>query len=769
MPKAFLGEMMPVTTQPLWSVQSLTRLTAGPDPVVAVWACERLCDLPPAAGAAALAGLLATGSDAVRLLAAEHLAEYGSPSVLPVLAGAFHRSSGALAGACAAGLGRLGGAARAPELIARWQGGPSAGEQPGLLTGLARTGDPAALALVRTAAAAGAGAQHAWSLLLEYGGAAEVGWAVGWYRRHLRDLGPGVLLDLAGALGLGGALTYYRRSLQAGDWATILREWREELGAYPDAPAVPSLAVSPVRRGEDAERALARLAAAAREIAPAAGPFAPGAARLLAVTGALAAPSGRYGRLKGEALEVAAGEVGLAAAVLEALLYMAVAHRRYPAAATGDLDSLMDLWSVATPVLPDPIPAAVVGHGAAAVPRLAALVTADPDGWATARTVAALAQIATACPEAAAMALPAFLAGQDCGDIEVVERCSRALVHLGAMALPALIGQLDTAAGPRRNEAFRCLSRLPYPETVAAVRQRWERLVEGGPALLAAVCYRLGSQELLTPLREEWRPGEPELTMALDLLCRLHGEEIPGLAANDELNRAVADPTRWVPLACQRCGRTYHYEVGIIYVAGGEEQGLEEIFFQNEVVCKRCGATDAYEVTREAYLAILAELMRQPTPGSPAADNIAIAPPTVLVDGRRMTVRAAIAEYRERIAAEPHNPSLPTGLGNIYRNIGRYPAAAQQYKAALALDPDLPEVHYSLGVVYRELGDEAAARRHYHACRDLIAARPAPDPFLVRVAMAAAEELGLSAPAAAGRNDPCPCGSGRKYKKCCGR
>ena len=27
----------------------------------------------------------------------------------------------------------------------------------------------------------------------------------------------------------------------------------------------------------------------------------------------------------------------------------------------------------------------------------------------------------------------------------------------------------------------------------------------------------------------------------------------------------------------------------------------------------------------------------------------------------------------------------------------------------------------------------------------------------------------LSAEAAPGRNDPCPCGSGKKYKKCCGK
>ncbi len=27
----------------------------------------------------------------------------------------------------------------------------------------------------------------------------------------------------------------------------------------------------------------------------------------------------------------------------------------------------------------------------------------------------------------------------------------------------------------------------------------------------------------------------------------------------------------------------------------------------------------------------------------------------------------------------------------------------------------------------------------------------------------------IKAEAAPGRNDPCPCGSGKKYKKCCGR
>jgi uncharacterized protein YecA (UPF0149 family) len=31
------------------------------------------------------------------------------------------------------------------------------------------------------------------------------------------------------------------------------------------------------------------------------------------------------------------------------------------------------------------------------------------------------------------------------------------------------------------------------------------------------------------------------------------------------------------------------------------------------------------------------------------------------------------------------------------------------------------------------------------------------------------EPIHADADAAVGRNDPCPCGSGKKYKKCCGK
>ncbi|MFC1683065.1 SEC-C metal-binding domain-containing protein [Candidatus Zixiibacteriota bacterium] len=43
----------------------------------------------------------------------------------------------------------------------------------------------------------------------------------------------------------------------------------------------------------------------------------------------------------------------------------------------------------------------------------------------------------------------------------------------------------------------------------------------------------------------------------------------------------------------------------------------------------------------------------------------------------------------------------------------------------------------------------------------------APDPVQVRASRAGKRQP-VKADKKAGRNDPCPCGSGKKFKKCCG-
>ena len=96
------------------------------------------------------------------------------------------------------------------------------------------------------------------------------------------------------------------------------------------------------------------------------------------------------------------------------------------------------------------------------------------------------------------------------------------------------------------------------------------------------------------------------------------------------------------------------------------------------------------------------------------------------------------------------------------------------------------------GDVHRELGDHEQAEREYrragalaqaHADRDDVAAvAERLSDLLAGVAgrerdaaeaaragqRARAAHFGQRIASATGRNDPCPCGSGRKFKKCCG-
>jgi uncharacterized protein YecA (UPF0149 family) len=64
---------------------------------------------------------------------------------------------------------------------------------------------------------------------------------------------------------------------------------------------------------------------------------------------------------------------------------------------------------------------------------------------------------------------------------------------------------------------------------------------------------------------------------------------------------------------------------------------------------------------------------------------------------------------------------------------------------------DTMPLHVTLMRISRQLGE--AARTAYRAMHGLPAAAPRGSALR---------------PGKIGRNDPCPCGSGRKYKKCCG-
>ncbi|MBI3892749.1 MAG: SEC-C domain-containing protein [Candidatus Wallbacteria bacterium] len=130
------------------------------------------------------------------------------------------------------------------------------------------------------------------------------------------------------------------------------------------------------------------------------------------------------------------------------------------------------------------------------------------------------------------------------------------------------------------------------------------------------------------------------------------------------------------------------------------------------------------------------------------------------------------------------------GLGNCYGNLNRPRRAAECHRRCLELDPACVEASVRLGEYLREQGSRQEAytvyrdawrRRHrwvYHRLGRLRA------PDIERDVLEALEKLRREvapkdppfaavgprpSPGKIGRNDPCPCNSGNKFKKCCGR
>ena len=64
----------------------------------------------------------------------------------------------------------------------------------------------------------------------------------------------------------------------------------------------------------------------------------------------------------------------------------------------------------------------------------------------------------------------------------------------------------------------------------------------------------------------------------------------------------------------------------------------------------------------------------------------------------------ALAAFEQAIALDPRLAYPHTGLGNVYRNLGRYEEALAAYEQAIALDPKYAYPHNGLGNVYGNLG-----------------------------------------------------------------
>ncbi|GEM_PF-3452060 len=264
--------------------------------------------------------------------------------------------------------------------------------------------------------------------------------------------------------------------------------------------------------------------------------------------------------------------------------------------------------------------------------------------------------------------------------------------------------------------------------------------------------------------------------------------------------------------------------------ATAKDLRLEFRGFQHVVQCKRCLARDEYGVTEEGQFVLQCRqqlaiaLVEQGKKGDEVfARSLCILDSPRTADGNEISTTAdAIRRQLGRVHASPRDADAWTRLGNLYHHGGLYADARDAFEAAVGVDPKRPDAVFGLAILdHEELRPAKAADRFREVVRVLADRKVPPEAGLpyfdesVRrlleiekdhgvpfrweqggdpgdLASAAVRQrvyfkmLGLEPPARhtetrrdepqtisatreVGRNDPCPCRSGKKYKKCCGK
>ncbi len=260
----------------------------------------------------------------------------------------------------------------------------------------------------------------------------------------------------------------------------------------------------------------------------------------------------------------------------------------------------------------------------------------------------------------------------------------------------------------------------------------------------------------------------------------------------EKVAQALEKPVSSIPvtvtLGCKECGYYFPFKPRLVLI-GEEDPDLPE-----RVVCPRCGAEDSFllpEIEKGRLKTRWLILRAEGKEFKEWEDEIwSVKELIVNVKGRRQTFtryREALAYYRRMVEVQAGDPEVLSGYLHLLLKGRRLEEAEKTLEQLERLKPDCVDYAYLRAVYHRLRGEPEKALEFYRQAVEALArgapfyrfypqesaealkaiffeardyARTTGKPFSIK------EDL-LWKKKKVGRNDPCPCGSGKKYKKCC--
>jgi hypothetical protein len=273
------------------------------------------------------------------------------------------------------------------------------------------------------------------------------------------------------------------------------------------------------------------------------------------------------------------------------------------------------------------------------------------------------------------------------------------------------------------------------------------------------------------------------------------GERVRKRRAEQQARSAAFERGDWfqdtlnLALRCPECGDTNRYAVRRVAM-NPADPGSGPLLAQ-ELACASCGRWADLEFTTEAKLALTAELVKLAANSDSglAGKSKVLTRPLVPLNGRPRPVGEVVSHCRAAVADDPARVGDWVRLAYCYQQVLGRPRHGVRYSdQALSLDANAVETVIlkadALTVEGKDaqafdLLDQALASkdRWRFFLTDVSPPGPTAEQFagfyntllrrLGRTDRASLHAAFLGPNKNVGRNDPCPCGSGRKYKKCC--
>jgi tetratricopeptide (TPR) repeat protein len=393
---------------------------------------------------------------------------------------------------------------------------------------------------------------------------------------------------------------------------------------------------------------------------------------------------------------------------------------------------------------------------------------------------------------------------EDCGDF-LCEAAQDALIRIGEPARDHLIRYWEALDGSQRIYGLSVIEVVGGEAAASFAVDRYEELFQDDPeswcqlALAAPERRLLDLLELQLPRQQ--RLFDKTFYQMARLLEVTHpdlesiAERVQKAQAEQRARQAATQRGDWfnqtlmLELECPKCGDSNEYEVR--HVAVNPDGKDTDLILADEFPCVSCGHWGDFEFTSSAHLAITAELLKLAVDNDMglADQGKALIMAEATYHGQRLPVGEVVSRCKVTIAKNPDSIVDWLRLGYCYGLILSRPRYGLDYvEQALALEPNTVEAVFQKAEAMAMLGDKEEALQLLDQAleskerwRFFLTDVASPAQFAAKFARLYNELLRdpgradrefldasfLGVSKKVGRNDPCPCGSGKKYKKCC--